>query len=76
MSTTKPRYNVLIPEDIVCSLRERTINEYPNVEGISDASTPNLIRFVVAVCAGLPVNVAQRGLRNFTRRGVEFDKPD
>ena len=74
MPTTKQRYNVLIPESVVCSLRERAINEYPNVKGIPEASTTNLIRFVVAINAGLPVATAEKWLGNLTGRYSELDK--
>lgn len=63
MATTKPRYSVLIPNDIAQSFRASVSSQYRNIPGISVASLPNLIRFVVLINAGLPENVAQRSLR-------------
>jgi hypothetical protein len=73
MATTKPRYSVLIPDDIGRAFKARLSSQYPNITGITEASIPNLIRFVVLINAGLPIEVAQKGLRNLNRSDSKLD---
>lgn len=76
MPTKTNRPSVLIPENIATAFRARVGSQYPQISAsIHDASLSHLIRFIVLVTAGVPVDEAQKGLTPLNGWKVDFNDP-